>query len=231
MSYLMIRKNNETDFKRAKKNLPDVSKRVKAIKSCACDLFSPEEGFMILKQPGDGSCFFASLANGLMGEKYNATKNKNSVAHEYRDEIADMANEAVYTKQKKRILKKAQEHHERGKAPPPPNIPSYDQFIKNLRTKSKWADLVMIAYFALKFHVNLYFWDEKACKFYYGTDRNNASKKSSRMKTIFINWTNNRSHFELIVKENPNTGRIQHYFTRGKDGAFLKRVEQYYESQ
>jgi hypothetical protein len=229
-SYAQERRRRGVDALRAQKQLPNIAGRVKAVVPCARSVFPGP--FFVLKQPGDGSCFFASLANGIMGEKYNAVgslRKMNSVAHEYRREFCRGISEQTYESLRRRIARQAAAHHRSGKAPPPPDMPTYPEFQRKCLSHSTWADLPVIAAIALKYHVNLYFWDEKGCKFYYGTDRNTASRQSPTMRTVIINWTGNHSHFELIVKEDPSTGRIRHHFTRATDGPFLRRLEQHYE--
>ena len=213
---------------RKDKKLPNVQSRIKKIPSSAKHVF--DDSFVILKQPGDGSCFFASIANALLGERYNATPGKNALAHKYRHQFCDVLNEQMYENIKKRILKQAEVHLKTGKSSAPlKDMPDYHTFRKKLSSHSTWADLAMIVTIALKCHMNLYFWDEKNRRFYYGTDRNHASKQSSNMKTIIINWTNNHSHFELIVKRNDADGTIQHHFKRPKDSAVLNKIQQEYE--
>lgn len=212
--------------KRKAKGLPNIESRLTQLPECAYQHFP--KSFRRLKQPGDGSCFFASWANAVFGDEYDATPDKNRVAHDMRDNVARVINEQVYERTARRIRKAANKHHAAGRAPPPPDIPSYAQFKRKMHTYSTWADLVMVSVVALRMHYNLYFFDDKMCTFYYGTDRNNAARKDRQMPWVFILWTDNHSHFDLIVNERTD-GTIQHKFTLQDDAALLNKIRRDYE--
>lgn len=212
--------------KRKALQLPSVESRISKLPACAYKVFPAS--FRRLRQPGDGSCFFASWANAVFGNNYDATPDRNRVAHNVRDMVADMMTEQVYERTAKRILRAASKHHAAGKAPPPPDIPSFAEFKRKMRTYNVWADLVMITVVALRLHHNIYFFDDKLCGFFYGTDRNNAAQRNRRMPWVFILWTGNHSHFDLIVRENSD-GTLSHNFTLEKDGPLLSKIRNFYE--
>jgi hypothetical protein len=205
-----------------------VKTRLTKLPACAYQHFSAD--FRRLKQPGDGSCFFASWANAMFGDRYDATPDKNGIAHKMRDEVANVLTEQMYESTARRVQAAGRKMHREGKTPPPPPSPTYAEFQKKLRKYSTWADLIMIATVALRMHVNLYFFDEKNCTFYYGTDRNNAASRNKSMRWVFILWTDNHSHFDLIVRQKQPGGKIQHSFTLKNDGPTLTRLRASYES-
>jgi hypothetical protein len=213
--------------KRKQLGLPSVERRIGPLPPCAYRHFPAS--FQRLRQPGDGSCFFASWANSVFGDRYDGTADKNRVAHEFRDEVGHVMTEQLYERTAQRIRRAAEKHHAAGNAPPPPDMPTYAQFQKKMHSHGTWADLVMISAVALRMHQNLYFFDDKLCRFYYGTDRNTAASKSPCMPWTFILWTDNHSHFDLIVHERPD-GTLQHSFTLEKDAAVLRRLRRAYES-
>ena len=176
---------------------------------------------------GEGSCFFHSLAAAIV-EGYDSIADKavrKSIGLALRDSMYRFANEQMYCDAVRFVQHRYEtvyRHHET-RAPPPAQLSSYWEFKERMRDKTVWADLIMISFVAYVFGINLLFWSDKDCEFYYGCDRLDSK---TTLRTVFILWKG-REHFELIVRITAD-GTVQRQFHWPKDRLLLERVEAEY---
>ena len=188
-------------------------------------LFGPD--FFVVDTFGRGSCFFHAIAEALY-EGYDSitdTRAREAVGLRLRQSFVKFSNEQLYCDAMDEMRQRIQRMAHRPNAPRLPNIPSYAVFERNLGTPTVWADLVLISYIGLKFHLNLVFFDDTRCVLYYGASRFDAARD---VRTVFINWHNHR-HFELIVQIDAT--HVKRQFRFPGDAELLERVMRDYNGE
>jgi hypothetical protein len=191
-------------------------------------LFGPD--FFVVDTFGRGSCFFHAIAQALY-EGYDwieDSRAREAVGLRLRQSFVKYSNEQLYLDAMDQMRRRiAHMQQLRPNAPRMPEIPSYAVFERSLGTPSVWADLVLISFIGLKFHLNLVFFDDVKCALYYGASRFDAAQD---VRTIFINWHNHR-HFELIVQIDEARGIVKRQFTYPEDAGLLERVMRSYNGE
>lgn len=187
------------------------------------------DDFRVVDTFGRGSCFFHSLANALC-EGYDweqDTRKREALGIKLRHSFAKYSNEQLYKEAMDNVLSRLKKMRKTfgSRVPANPEVPSYRTFRDKMEKTSIWADLVLISYVAQIFNLNLLFWDESSCGFYFGVDSFNLV--DAGIPTIFVNWRNH-THFELILRIDKQKNRIERQFFADKHPALLKRVRDEY---
>jgi hypothetical protein len=203
---------------------------VRLLPSCTnfANVFGPD--FFVVETFGKGSCFFHALANALFeGYDWESSKERREEAGiALRRSFLQATNEEMYTqtisKVASRLSKLALKYPN---TPKLRDVPPYAVFRDKLGTASTWADLVIISFIAHQFNLNLMFWNELACAFYFGVDQLDKASTCNNFPTIFINWRN-RSHFELIVRVDQKNNVVERQFFPQRDPNLFTRVRQAY---
>jgi hypothetical protein len=203
------------------KNIRDLGKKCPRFK----EIFGDD--FYVVDTFGKGSCFFHSVAEAVCPEYdwIGNSRERESLGLRLRKSFLKYSNEQLYKEAMDVTMERLQRLRQKSaKAPSMSDIPSYAVFQRKLGTPSVWADLVLISYISHIFNMNLVFFDDAACELYYGASRFDAK---ADFPTIFINWHSHR-HFELIVRIDEESGRIERQFFYPKHKNIIDRVAEAY---
>ena len=184
--------------------------------------------FFVVETFGEGSCFFHALANALI-EGYDFVKNpdiRRAYGTALRRAFMKSTNEDTYAEAMAQVASKLKALEKIDERTPELSMPPYSVFRTKFQTTSAWADLVMIAYVAHRYNMNLMFWNEEECAFYFGVDALESAEKEN-IPTIFINW-HQHTHFELIVRIKKDENLVERQFFYKRDPKLFSRVKQAY---
>ena len=185
--------------------------------------------FYAMNTFGEGSCFFHALAAAIVADydQIQNAKDRAAVGLSLRNCIYNYTNEQMFNDAVTFVNRKYIEHTRvrPEHAPPEHKIPSFWEFKQRLEDKTVWADLVMISFVAFTFGYNLLFWNDVACRFYYGCDH---LEVKNTHPTVFILWRD-QTHFELLVHIMPDgTVERQFHWSNLSHRDLLMRVEAEY---
>ena len=204
--------------------------QVRLLPNCSnfAKVFGPD--FLVVETFGKGSCFFHALANALFEgydwENSRALREEAGIA--LRRSFLQATNEEMYTQTMQKVADRLSRLAQTYPGTPKlRDVPPYAVFREKLGTTSTWADLVIISFIAHQFNLNLMFWNELACAFYFGVDQLDKASSRNNFPTIFINWRN-RSHFELIVRVDRKNNLVERQFFPQRDPDLFSRVRKEY---